>query len=37
MIILDSEVPVDPTEYLYTLPGCAVGYHYKVFQWFLLI
>jgi hypothetical protein len=32
MIILHRQAPVDPTEYLYTLPGCALGYHYKAFQ-----
>jgi hypothetical protein len=32
MIILGSQAPVDPTEYLYTLLGCALGYHYKAFQ-----
>jgi hypothetical protein len=24
-------------EYLYTLLGCALGYHYKAFQWLLLV
>jgi hypothetical protein len=37
MIILGSQATVDPTEYLYTLPRCALGYHYKTFQWLLLV
>jgi hypothetical protein len=37
MIILGSQVPVDPMEYLYTLPGCALGHHYKAFKWLPLI
>jgi hypothetical protein len=37
MIILGSQAPVDPTEYLYTLPGCALGYQYKAFQWLNLV
>jgi hypothetical protein len=37
MIILGSQAPVDSTEYLYTLPGCALGYHYKVFQFLNLV
>jgi hypothetical protein len=32
MIILDSEAPIDLMEYLYPLPGCVLGYHYKAFQ-----
>jgi hypothetical protein len=24
-------------EYPYTLPGCALGHHYKVVQWFSLV
>jgi hypothetical protein len=24
-------------EYLYTLPGCALEYHYKAFQWLPLV
>jgi hypothetical protein len=24
-------------EYLYTLPGCVLGYHYKAFQWLNLV
>jgi hypothetical protein len=24
-------------KYLYTLPGCVLGYHYKVFQWLNLV
>jgi hypothetical protein len=37
MIILGSQAPVDPTEYLYTLLGCTLGYHYKAFQWLNLV
>jgi hypothetical protein len=37
MIILCSQAPVDPMEYLYTLPGCVLGYHYKAFQWLNLV
>jgi hypothetical protein len=37
MIILGNQAPVDPMEYLYTLPGCALGYHYKAFQWLNLV
>jgi hypothetical protein len=37
MIILGSQVPIDPMEYLYTLPACALGHHYKTFQWFALV
>jgi hypothetical protein len=37
MIIHGSQASVDPTEYLYTLPECALGYHYKAFQWLLLV
>jgi hypothetical protein len=37
MIILGSQACVDLTEYLYTLLGCALGYHYKAFQWLLLV
>jgi hypothetical protein len=36
-IILGSPASVDPTEYLYTLPGCALRYHYKAFWWLLLV
>jgi hypothetical protein len=36
MIILGSQASVDPVEYLYTFPRCALGYHYKAFQWLLL-
>jgi hypothetical protein len=32
MIILDSQTPVDPMGYLYTLSRCVLGHHYKVFQ-----
>jgi hypothetical protein len=32
MIILGSQVSVDPTEYLYTLPGYVLGYLYKACQ-----
>jgi hypothetical protein len=35
-IILASQASVDPTEYLYTLLGCALEYHYKTFQWLLI-
>jgi hypothetical protein len=28
---------VDTTEYLYTLLGCALGHHYKAFQWLHLV
>jgi hypothetical protein len=37
MIILGSQVPVDLTEYLYILLGCALGHHYKAFQWIYLV
>jgi hypothetical protein len=37
MIILGSQASVDPTKYLYTLLGCALGYHYKAFQWLKLV
>jgi hypothetical protein len=37
MIILGSQATIDLTEYLYTLLGCALGYHYKTFQWFNLV
>jgi hypothetical protein len=37
VIILGSQAPVDPMEYLYTLPGCVLGYHYKSFQWLNLV
>jgi hypothetical protein len=37
MIILGSQAPIDPMEYLYTLSGCALGYHYNVFQWLNLV
>jgi hypothetical protein len=37
MIILGSQTFVDLIEHLYTLPGCALGYHYKAFQWLLPI
>jgi hypothetical protein len=37
MIILGSQAPTDPTEYLDTLPGCALRYHYKAFQWVHLV
>jgi hypothetical protein len=37
MIILGSQAPIDPMEYLYTLLGCALGYHYKAFQWLHLV
>jgi hypothetical protein len=36
-IILGSQAIVDPMEYLYTLPGCVLGCHYKAFQWFNLV
>jgi hypothetical protein len=36
-IILGSQVPVGLMEYLYTLLGCALGYHYKTFQWLNLV
>jgi hypothetical protein len=26
-----------PTKYLYTLPGCALGHHYKAFHWLPLV
>jgi hypothetical protein len=35
--MLGSQAPVDLTKYLYTLPGCALGYHYKAFQWLNLV
>jgi hypothetical protein len=37
MIILGSQASIDPIEYLYTLLGYALGYHYKAFQWLLLV
>jgi hypothetical protein len=37
VIILDSQAPVDLTEYLYTLLGCEVGHHYMAFQWLNLV
>jgi hypothetical protein len=37
MIILGSQEPIDPTEYIYTLLGCVLGYHYKTFQRLLLV
>jgi hypothetical protein len=37
VIILGSQAPVDPMEYLDTLLGCALGYHYKAFQWLNLV
>jgi hypothetical protein len=37
MIILGSQVPVDPTEYLCTHPGCALGHNYNAFQWLSLV
>jgi hypothetical protein len=37
MIILGSLAPVDLMEYLYTLLGCALGYHYKAFQWLNIV
>jgi hypothetical protein len=37
MIILGSQTPVDLTKYFYTLSGCVLGYHYKVFQWVSLV
>jgi hypothetical protein len=37
MIILDSQVPIDPMEYLYTLLRCTVGHHYKALQWLPLV
>jgi hypothetical protein len=37
MIILGSQALIDPMEYFYTLLGCALGYHYKAFQWLNLV
>jgi hypothetical protein len=37
VIILGSQVSIDPMEYLYKLLGCVLGYHYKAFQWLNLI
>jgi hypothetical protein len=37
MISLGSQAFIDPMEYLYTLLGCALGYHYKAFQWLNLV
>jgi hypothetical protein len=37
VIILDSHVPVDLMEYLYTLLGCALEHHYEAFQWLNLV
>jgi hypothetical protein len=37
MIILGCQAPVDPIECLYTLLGCALGYHYWAFQWLNLV
>jgi hypothetical protein len=36
MIILGSRIPIVRMEYPYTLPRCALGNHYKAFQWFPL-
>jgi hypothetical protein len=36
-IILGSQALIDSIEYLYTLLGCALGYHYKAFEWFNLV
>jgi hypothetical protein len=36
-MIPGSQAPVDPMEYLYTFLGCALGYHYKAFQWLNLV
>jgi hypothetical protein len=33
VIILGSQAPVDPMEYLYKIIGCELGHHYKAFQW----
>jgi hypothetical protein len=37
MIILGSQAPIDPMEYLYTLLGCALGYHYKALEWLNIV
>jgi hypothetical protein len=37
MIILGSQVPVDPMEYVYTILECALGHHDKAFQWLHLV
>jgi hypothetical protein len=37
MIILGSLASIDLMEYIYTLPRCVLGYHYKAFQWLLLV
>jgi hypothetical protein len=37
MIILGSQTPIDPIEYLYTHSGCALANHYKVVRWLNLV
>jgi hypothetical protein len=37
VIVLESQTPIDPTEYLYTLLGSMLGYHYKDFHWLNLV
>jgi hypothetical protein len=37
VIILGSQAPIDLIEYFYTLPGCALGRHYKDFLWLSLV
>jgi hypothetical protein len=36
-MVIGSQTPVDPMEYLYTLLGCALGYQYKDFYWLNLV
>jgi hypothetical protein len=36
-IILCSQAPIDSMECFYTILVCALGYHYKAFQYLLLI
>jgi hypothetical protein len=37
MLILGSQASVDPTEYIYTLPWCALIHNSKAFQWLNLV
>jgi hypothetical protein len=36
-VLHSTEVVHIPLEYHYTLLGCALGYHYKAFQWLNLV
>jgi hypothetical protein len=37
VITLCSQASIDSMEYLYTLLRCALGHHYKTFQWLNLV